>query len=155
MKNLLLLIALLLCSICHAQDCKFLQQLKEPVTIDGARKLAVDLANKTVNDKYYYCQEKVFKDRGIYVMMFTPECYTQEEVETKKHVANCFGIYFTVSGNTYTFRKIISNYDDIYPVWSSLFSKAKKDNKSHTISVQGTDAKFSLIEDAPYWVIKG
>jgi hypothetical protein len=154
MKKLLLLIAMLLSSMSFAQDCKFLSKLYEPVDLQGAKNIALALVDKTVTNKYLNYQHKTYKDRGLFVIMFSTQCFEQEQIDAGEHVDNCFGIYFTVSGNQYTFKKIVSNYDDIYPVWRAYFSTKEKDYKPHGVLVGGTNIRFSLNPNRNYWVIR-
>jgi len=154
MKRLLLLTAILIGSICQAQDYGFLAKLKEPVTTAQAMATARQMAD-AANSQYRLYKSKEFNDSGIYLVVFAPEGVTDEQIIKQKHNDNCFSVYFKKLGDDYVFDKAVVNYEDIYHVWHTLFNKeTQPDKKTARIQVADKGVYFSLNQSNPNWIIR-
>jgi len=164
MRRLLLLLALLICFLCQAQDYDYIKTLN---SLDKtAAKAFGDKLVAGANTKWIYLYEKA-NDKSIaewYIDASVPAA-TVELIKAGKELTKpgqCLVVRFSQMGQSYRFTEVTGKYEDLLPAWQSIFKPdATTENVPTTYNMRelkqketGISYKFTKNDNSNYWTLQ-
>lgn len=153
MKNLLLFIVFLVCSLANAQDYTFIQRSKALSNQDDALQFSRLIASNSVIPLRLYKSKEITKQnkfKAFYVPVHVKDSDIENSIVSDSDKQNFVTVLFNIDKDKkYRLLEVESKYDVVFPIWQKYYNP-----KSDKLEDTTKDIYCILQKQGDNWIIR-